>query len=249
MAKRRSPGWDLSEVLRRSGPRPASDAHQSEKGAYATRFANHMAMLIADGLRPHFRGILPDESGRGLESPARSVRGPKKLDVNYSTPQLGLALGISLKSVHIREPKGTRGYTHNMKRNDEELRVEASGYHARQPYAVMIGVLFLPDDACDDGNEGQPSSFGKWVQYLRPLSGRKDPGDDIMLYEKVFISLYDPNGTRMEFFDVETAPPKLGRPQSMLSYSAFLQEVKRAYDRRNHTEFTWWEEGNHGDPT
>ena len=34
---------------------------------------------------------------------AGSVFGKKQLDVNFSTPQLGLALGISLKSVHIRE--------------------------------------------------------------------------------------------------------------------------------------------------
>ena len=65
------------------------------------------------------------------------------MDINFSTPELWLALGISLKSVHLRDIKGAERYTHNMKRNEEELRIEASGYHKRQPYAVMIAVLFL----------------------------------------------------------------------------------------------------------
>ena len=67
-----------------------------------------MAGCIANGLRDRFEGILPDEAGRGVESPAQSVRGPKKLDVNFSTTQLGLGFGISLKSVHFRE-KAKRG--------------------------------------------------------------------------------------------------------------------------------------------
>ena len=66
----------------------------------------------------------------------------KQLDVNFSTPKLGLALGISLKSVHTRDKKKPKRYTHNMKRNEEEFRVEAIGYHKRQPFAVMIGGYF-----------------------------------------------------------------------------------------------------------
>src|SRR5262245_35407703 len=100
---------NLSDVLRAAGTRPGPGATIAEKNAYAGRFANAMATCIANGLRRDFHGILPDEEGRGAESPARAVRGPKKLDVNYSTPQLGLALGLSLKSVHIRETTGTRG--------------------------------------------------------------------------------------------------------------------------------------------
>ncbi len=119
--------------------REARHKLSEDKRTYATRFADKMAICVANGLRERFPGVLPDESGRGVESPAQSVRGPKKLDVNYSTPQLGLGFGVSLKAVHFRE-KEKRGYIHNMKRNDEELRSEAAGYHQRQPYAVMIAV-------------------------------------------------------------------------------------------------------------
>jgi len=204
-----------------------------------------MARLIAHGFRKRFKktfvGMLPDDQGRGLESLSRSSRGPKRLDVNFSTPQLGLGLGISLKSVHIRESGGAQGYTHNRKRNDEELRVESSGYHARQPYAVMVAVVFLPYDSCDDARGQNPSSFGKWVHYLRPLAGR-GLGDDDARYERVFIGLYDPSGSGMAFFDVSTPPPKRGRPRALLSFTEFLDQVKHTYDARNHTEFTWADE-------
>lgn len=119
--------FGLAQVLAVSAPRPESTDPTGTKNAYATRFANQMARCLANGLRADFQGILPTESGGGFESPAIAVRGPKRLDINYSTPQLGLGLGISLKAVHFREAKGSKGYTHNLKRNDEELRVEASG--------------------------------------------------------------------------------------------------------------------------
>jgi len=239
----------LRDVLNAAEPRPpdvaASPAERhrlsEEKRTYATRFADKMAICIANGLRERFPGILPDESGRGVESPAQSVRGPKKLDVNYSTPQLGLGFGISLKSVHFRE-KPYRGFIHNMKRNDEELRTEASGYHQRQPYAVMIAVVFLPSDACDDASLRHPSSFGSWVKYLRPLAQRHAPHDDIARYERVFVGLYHRGGEEMQFFDVENPPPRIGRPRNLLTYYEFLDEIEKTYLRRNASEFEWAEE-------
>jgi hypothetical protein len=236
----------LRQVLDAAEPRPpdtASDPVEKRKlselkRTYATRFADKMAVCIANGLRDMFPGVLPGEDGKGVESPAQSVRGPKKLDVNYSTPQLGLGFGISLKSVHFHE-KAVRGYIHNRKRNDEELRTEASGYHQRQPYAVMVAVVFLPDGACEDGSAEKASSFGEWVKYLRPLALRRDPTDDIARFEKVFIALYDREGARMEFFDVEQAPLKHGRPRNLLTYQMFLEEIEKAYLRRNAAEFEW----------
>jgi hypothetical protein len=232
----------LQDVLRAAEPRPGEGATNSDKITYASRFADNMARCIANGLRDAFPGILPDERGSGTESPARAVRGPKKLDVNYSTSQLGLGLGVSLKSVHFRDVGGTRRYTHNMKRNDEELRTEASGYHQRQPYAVMVGILFLPYDSCDDGRARNASSFGGWVKYLRPLTGRDEPHEDIARFEKVFIGLYDPAGAMMEFFDVATAPPRTGRPTHLLPYGDLLQEIEKAYLKRNAAEFKWADE-------
>lgn len=236
----------LQDVLDGAAPRPPDVAPTREerhklsedKRTYATRFADKMAICVANALRERFPGVLPDEGGKGVESPAQSVRGPKKLDVNYSTPQLGLGFGVSLKAVHFRE-KEKRGYIHNMKRNDEELRSEASGYHQRQPYAVMVAVVFVPDDSCDDATARHSSSFGAWVKYLRPLAQRQTAHDDIDRYERIFIGLYRRDGSNMEFFDVALAPPKRGRPKNVLSYHEFLDEIEKTFLRRNVAEFEW----------
>ena len=100
----RNPIATLRDVLDAVAPRPADTAPtkserqqlSEDKRKYAARFADKMAVCLANGLRPRFPGLLPDQTGKGVESPAQSVRGPKKLDVNYSTPQLGLGFGISL---------------------------------------------------------------------------------------------------------------------------------------------------------
>ena len=134
-------------VLKRSVPRPAATEAPSVKNMYAVRFAAAAAEEIVKDLKPMMKGITAS-----AKREAKSTRGAKQLDINFSTPATGLALGISLKSVHLREPKGAKRYTHNKKRNEEELRIEASGYHKRQPYAVMIGVLFLPFDSCADAS-------------------------------------------------------------------------------------------------
>jgi hypothetical protein len=193
---------------------------------------------------------------KGIEATAKrsagAVRGLKQLDLNFSTPASGLLLGISLKSVHIREATGAKRYTHNMKRNEEELRIEASGYHKRQPYAVMIAVLFLPFDACTDGRKDNPSSFGSWVRHLRPYAGRVGVNEDEDRFERIFVALYEPDGSEIRFFDVSMAPPKNGVPPSngalysvdgvvrrTLDYSEFLDSVYHDYLHRNVAEFLW----------
>jgi hypothetical protein len=235
----------IASVLEAAKPRPDSSASSSDKGQYAVRFADHMATRFAEDLAPKLKGI-----EASTKRSAGSVRGLKQLDVNFSTPQHGLALGVSLKSVHIGDVKGGR-YTHNMKRNEEELRIEASGYHKRQPYAVMVGVLFLPFDSCDDSKK-YPSSFGSWVRHLRPYCGRREPDEAIDKFEKLYVALYEPDGSDLRFFDVESDPPKSGRPPAdgallqadgrarrLLSYEEFLDTIYHQYLRRNSAEFYW----------
>jgi hypothetical protein len=226
----------LADVLKASKPRPKRSDEVGEKNKYASRFADHMGEHIARDLAPRLKGI-----SASTKRTAGSVRGRKQLDVNFSTPQVGLALGISLKSVHLRDVKGAERYTHNMKRNEEELRIEATGYHKRQPYAVMVGVLFLPFDSCEDGKKDNPSSFGSWVRHLRPYAGREDTDDENDKFEKIYIALYEPDGTDMQFFDVQADPRKNGRPSRLLSYAEFLDSVYHAYLARNEAEFRWAE--------
>jgi hypothetical protein len=125
----------------------------TDKKNYAEAFSRALAQRFADALRGSFDGILPDVKGVGQESRARTGKGLKKLDVNYSTVELGLGLGVSIKTINFRDLKTGR-YTKNYTRVDNELRAEAADYHERQPYSVLCAVVFLPSDACEDGSKG-----------------------------------------------------------------------------------------------
>jgi hypothetical protein len=101
--------------------------------------------------------------------------------------------------------------------------------------------LFLPVDSCQDGKKDNPSSFGSWVRHLRPYAGREQPDEEPDKFEKIYIALYEPDGTDMRFFDVKWDPPKNGRPKLLHTYLEFLDEVYLAYLERNGAEFTWAE--------
>ncbi len=241
----------LRAVLASAEPRPSATASPQQKNLYAGRFATAMAATLARDLAVHFPGIEATASRS-----AQSMRATKQLDIGFSTPQLGLALGISLKSVHLREAAGSGRYTHNLKRNEEELRIEAAGYHRRQPYAVMVGILFVPFDSCTDARSARTSSsFGSWVRHLRPFAHRSGPHDEADCFERLYIGLYEPDGSDLAFFDIRTAPPKNGKPRRdgslfgaadqrgapvrTLSYAELLREVRRCYLERNSVDFVW----------
>ncbi|MFD4662420.1 hypothetical protein [Streptomyces halstedii] len=230
-------------------PRPAEDAAQGTRTKYATQFANKLAVLFANHLRATFKGILPHADGTGQESRARTAKGFKKLDVNYSTPELGLGLGVSLKHIHQRD-SSTKRYTKNYSRNDNELRSEAMDYHERQPYAVMIGVLFLPYDAAEDcgTKKSDPSSFGAAIRYFRNRAGRSRVDAPADLFEKFYIALYEHSGPdrgKVDFYDVDRQKPPFDRrptPNEVVTFEGFVDEVIRVYDARNDPPFHWAED-------
>lgn len=199
--------------------------------SFAIYFAKYMGEEVAAALDPLFPGI------RSGEKPSLSVRGPKRVDVSYSTPEMGLGLAISFKSVHVGEQAGgDADFTHNLKRNDEELRVEATAHHLRQPYAVLTAVIFLPFESCDDFDT---SSFASWVEYLWPLKGRDEPEDPPDRFELVFVALYARDGSDLAFYEVggETRCPRTGRPKRLLTLADFIRRLKATYDRRNARDF------------
>lgn len=233
-------------VLDYAGPRTAGD--RAPKQRYATRFSKAAAQLIANMLRldRRFATVLPDSSGRFHESSAGAARKPKKLDVNFSTPELGLALGISIKSVNFAE--GDRGYAHNVTGRDYELRAEATDYHTRQPYAVMIAVYLVPFDSCDDGRRpGSTSSFGRLARHMRLRAGRERPNDPPDQFEQVFIGLYEPEGPHrghVAFFDVMRDPPRQRRPRQseLLTLEQLIERIGCEYSKRNDPAFRWAED-------
>jgi hypothetical protein len=229
----------IAVELHLAGEREAMQSAPQKKN-YAELLSRALAIRVANALRSSFPGILPDESGRGQESRARTAKGIKKLDVNYSTIELGLGLGLSIKTINFRDAKTGR-YTKNYTRADGELRAEASDYHVRQPFAVMVAVVFLPLDSCEDGVR-DPSSFGQAVRVFRFRDGRKEPSDDPNLFERVFIGLYDTNEATfgdVGFFDVMTAPPRNGKPADLLTFDGIVDQIRRTYDERNSPEFEW----------
>jgi hypothetical protein len=159
------------------------------------------------------------------------------VDLSYSTPEMGLGLAVSFKSVHLGEEEGGNAdFVHNMKRNDEELRVEATAHHLRQPYAVMAAILFLPFEACEDF---ETSSFASWVEYLWPLKGREEPEDAPDRFELVFIGLYARDGSDLDFYELggPVKCPRTGRPRDLLTLADLVRRLRVTYDRRNARDF------------
>lgn len=220
--------------------KPSNDADRAAKKNYAEKLSRFLAWTLADALREDFPSVLPKADGSYQESRAGSAKGLKKLDVNVSTPELGLALGISIKTISFPDPQ-TKKFTKNYTRNDMELRAEASDYHVRQPYSVLIGILFLPIDACLDANERSSdplSSFAKAVRHFSSRAGRKGPSDSVEKFEGFFVALYEAHTDEcwLKFFDVESyKPPRFGRPkpESGLSTKDFLEAIKMKYEERN----------------
>lgn len=238
------PVWTFREAFRGAGERPA-EGTSTQKKNYAERLSRNLASLFANRLRKDFDPITPDESGKGQEKPARTAKGTKKLDVNYSHPDIGLGLGVSIKTLNFRDADSGR-YTKNYTRIDNELRAEALDYHERQPWAVLAAVIFLPVDACDDykasARKEANSSFGQAIKVFRYRGGRNCPTDAGQLFERVFVGLYaidDDDPWDVRFFDVMQAPPRSGRPSKTLSLEEVLAQIVQTYDGRNNDPFVW----------
>src|SRR2546429_12661 len=186
-------------------------------------------------LRPPFPTVGPLPDGSRQESRAPTGKGKKKLDVNYSTQELGLALGVSIKTLNFRDA-GSGRYTKNATRIDNELRAEASDYHERQPFAVMAAVVFIPIDSCDDSKKGK-SSFAQIVEVLRHRANRETTKNREELFERVYIGLYDfaSRPASVTFFDVGQLAPNSGRPPSdvSLDFEAMLRQMIALYKNRN----------------
>ena len=239
----------VQDALSAAGPKSVKTAKKN----WSEAFSRALAVMFANHLRAYFAGVNPDEHGRRQERLARTNRGYKKLDVGYSTEELGLALGVSIKSINFRDEDSKR-YTKNYSRNDNELRAEAMDYHRRQPFAVLVGVLMLPIDSCDDAGADE-SSFAAAVRYFRKRSGRRSPDGDADLFESFFIGLYDdsdPSGSNDFFFDVNDAPPQSRRPVRRpyptgvaqpdyrdLSLLEVIERIRSIYDAVNSYPFDY----------
>lgn len=213
----------------------------NEQLSFSIYFGRRFGAAIRQAFLPDFHA----DYLRSGEVGSASAEGEKRVDVSYSTPQGGLGFMVSLKSVHRGERNGgSARFTHNLKRNDEELRVEATALHVRQPYAVLVAVMVLPFEACDDGwqhggSRLPTSSFARWVEKFWTLKGREEPEDPPHQFEAVFIALYARDGSALGFYEVGGAVPcpRVGPPAMMLTFNDFVSRVKATYRRRNQRDF------------
>jgi hypothetical protein len=230
----------IAAELDKAGDR-ASMKTREDKRDYAQRLSTALALKVANGLRPDFPGVFPRPDGSKAESNAVTAKGVKRLDVNFSTPEMGLALGVSIKTLNFRDGKSGR-YTKNVTRIDNELRAEAHDYHQRQPYAVMVGLVFLPFDACEDGSAKTPSSFGHAVKTFFYRARRDSVDKDSSLFEKIFVALYKTEGPdrgKTTFFDVDVPPPRTGPPAKGHTLTEALAKAKQCFESRNESKFKW----------
>jgi len=235
-------------------PRPAPTADRDVKKNYAQRYSEAAAVLMARELRNFFPEVIPNPDGTGGESAARTGKGVKKLDVNYSTTQLGLGLGVSIKTLNFRDA-GSKRYTKNATRIDNELRAEAMDYHDRQPFAVLVAIVLLPADACDDGDprrkRSSSSSFAHFVSVLRHRVGRSSPRNESQLFEKGFIGLYHHDGKqrgRVDFFELMATPPQFGPPAQFYDLAGVISLIVNTYDDRNRVKRPWEEKSDEAVP-
>jgi hypothetical protein len=269
--------FPIRAALDTAEPKPEPTATREAKKNYAQRLSNALAQAVADALRPQFPDITPTASGAGQEAQVPVDKGRKRLDVKVTDPTLGLILCVSIKTYSFQDYSPQSGrlgrWTKNIVRNDHELRGEAMVLHQRQPYAVLVGLMFEPLATCDDGaptrkSDSAKSSFAHHATTLSKRAGRgkrpvygaatrawvdygaDDPRHD--LFERVFIGLYESDEARrgdVRFFDAETAPPRNGRPTdpATLSFAALVDEIVEEVNRRNRFAPTWAEPDEDGD--
>ena len=259
----------LLAALDAAEPKPGPNAPQGEKKNYAQRLSTALAQAIADALRGTYPEITPTATGAGHETAVKVDKGQKRLDVKVSDATLGLILNVSIKTYSFPDyssSTGTSGrWTKNIVRNDHELRGEAMVLHQRQPYSVLVALMFEPREICDDGEQNKRNSKSSFAHHVGVLSkragrgrrkvygsdpnafvdyGAEDPRYD--LFERVFIGLYEQSGEQrgaVRFFDAETPPPRTGRPvdNSTISFDELIQAIKDEVDRRNRFAPTWAE--------
>jgi hypothetical protein len=203
------------------------------KRNFAQRLSTSLAQKVADALRPKFKGILPDEKGGRHESRSGSASGLKKIDVNYSNPQIGLGLAVSIKTVNFKDEKTGR-FTKNIKRLDGELRAEAQDCHTRQPYAVLAALIFLPDEAAHDSNT-KSSLRHAWDVFER-RSGRTSTNNEASLFERIWICAYNSdkgNFGRVRCLDTADEMPATSLPDKHSTLSDVIGQIDRVFRSRN----------------
>ncbi len=182
--------------------------------------SRHYSETLSKGVALWLRGLLLEDnrSHEVLLPEARvpTCFGRKSLDVGCLDESKYLALDISIKTFSFRDGSTGR-YTHNYTGRFYELLGEGLDLRLSYPEAVLVALIFLPLDSCDDGTRRAASSFGNAVKQFSKIAGRGTDGEHALSFEHVFIGLYDSTG--VSFFDAVTPPPFHGEPPASAMFS------------------------------
>jgi hypothetical protein len=199
--------------------------------------SRHYSETLSKGVALWLRGLLLADGGFGWEEvllPEATVPtcfGKKSLDVGCLDKNKYLALDLSIKTFSFVDPK-TKRYDKNYTGRFYELLGEGLDLRLSYPEAVLVALIFLPLDSCEDGTNKAPSSFGKAVKQYSKIASKGTPDDHALSFEHVFVGLYDEEG--VAFFDARNPPPFHGVPpaHSLMSTAQMVECALRTVTAR-----------------
>jgi hypothetical protein len=156
------------------------------------------------------------------------------VDVTFTIEGLFLGLGISTKVVGL--PETGHGYTHNFKRLTEEWTLETVTLHGYMPYAVLVGILFLPSDAMTD--RSKTTSLASAAAKFRGFQGRENEKGPAENMEKIYVGLFDPDPLAdgwVRFFDVRHRLEDRSEPsaEKLMTFEQVKEELVTLFKQRN----------------
>jgi hypothetical protein len=220
----------LAAALTKLPPKPVDGASQADKKRYSEQVSQVAAEAFADELRRRgMRETTPDPTSPlcGAERRMAGGIGAKKVDVTWATPESGLLLALSVKTINFRD-KTTGNFQKNLTNRRGDLLIEAVTLHRRFPYAVLGGFFFLDRAAALDGTDRRRSTFQNANHRLRIFTGRADPAGRDEQYERMLLVLLDADARPplVEAFTVDREP----RPMAL---AAAFDELVALVAERN----------------
>jgi hypothetical protein len=223
--------FSLAHALSAINKPPGVSPTTGQKRQYSDDLSRVFSEALERSMRTHFPHTA---SGGGTGTNAASASGIKSIDVAFNIEGLFLGLGISVKTIGI--PEGDHGYTHNFKRVSEEWVLETVNYHRYMPYAIVVGMLFLPEDAMSDRKK--VTSLSRATQHFAPFRGRTDHKDDIDLMEEIYIGVYKDSGAKKGDVFFISPEPHLGPREvpsagNRMTFEDIKDQLVANFKRRN----------------
>lgn len=247
---------NLREAIWAAGVIPSDKAERDVKKNYSQALSDHLAVALAHGLRSagldSTRPALPVTGaggvvakGEGREKAFQGGLGPKKVDVSYSDEEHGLMLGGSIKTICFpsynkrKDKLGT--YSKNLKNRFGDLGGEAVNLHLRFPFAVMVGLFAMPENADRDHDRGETgksklmrmSTFRRATKLMAAISRREsytDPGEN---YEQIVMLRFSPRTAAHTSPDELTITLIESRTNRVFTEQEYYESVLEVFTVRN----------------